>query len=37
MTALVGRPDVEQEIRLDEWLYAKGLPGNITAPTTSTL
>jgi leukotriene-A4 hydrolase len=30
------RPGLEQELQLDEWLYARGLPSNLTAPTSST-
>jgi aminopeptidase N len=30
-------PDVEQQVRLDEWLYQPGLPSNVTAPTSSAI
>ena len=33
---LAGRPEVEQRIRILEWVYGFGLPANVTAPTTST-
>lgn len=37
MTALAGRPDLERDLRLEEWIYGTGLPSNVTAPTSSRL
>jgi aminopeptidase N len=33
--ALKTRPDVKEQLRLNQWLYEPGLPSNVTAPTTS--
>jgi aminopeptidase N len=35
--ALSGKPELEQSLRLEEWLYQPGLPSNLTVPTTSFL
>ena len=36
-TALQGRPELESELRLEEWIYEPGIPSNITAPTRSAI
>jgi hypothetical protein len=35
--ALSGKPELEQSLQLEQWLYQPGLPSNLTAPTTSVL
>lgn len=35
--ALTGKPDVEQKLRLFEWIYSPGLPTNLGAPAKSAL
>ena len=35
--ALTGNPQLEQQLRLHEWIYNPGLPANITAPTSSAI
>lgn len=34
---LSSRPELESTLKLGEWLYAPGVPANITAPTSSTI